>query len=182
MSGDPDLPLLLSIADGNEDACRILVDRHLPRLHAMASRLLDDPAEAEDVCQDTFLKAWKAAPRWRPGGARFSTWLHGVALNGCRDRLRRRRPGDATALDVLQDPGPEPAQRMGSGDTARAVRRAIAVLPERQREALVLCHFQELSQTGAAALLGISVDALESLLARARRGLRAALADERPLL
>lgn len=153
-----------------------MVDRHLERLHALASRLLGDPAEAEDVCQDVFVQAWKVAPRWRPGQARFSTWLHGVALNACRDRLRRRRPQSDEALDMIGDETPGPAQRAAADHAGRAVRAAIAALPERQREALVLCHFQELPQAEAAALLEVSVDALESLLARARRTLRQTLA------
>src|SRR5687768_14794585 len=176
---DPDVALLRAIADGDETACRLLMQRHLVRLHALATRLLGDASEAEDVCQDVFIKAWKAAPRWQagrsPGEARFGTWLHGVALNACRDRLRRRRPRDDAALDELHDDAPGPARRHAAEDTARAVRAAVASLPERQREALVLCHYQELAQSEAAALMGISVDALESLLARARRTLRGML-------
>ena len=178
---DPDLPLLRAIADGDEAACRTLVDRHLTRLHAFATRLLGDAAEAEDVCQDVFVQAWKAAPRWRAGDARFSTWLHGVALNACRDRMRRRRPQSDADLDMIGDDTPGPAQQVASADTARAVRTAIEALPERQREALVLCHFQELPQSEAAALLDVSVDALESLLARARRTLRQSLAPLAPM-
>jgi len=178
---DPDLPLLRAIAGGDEAACRQLVDRHLVRLHALATRLLGDAAEAEDVCQDVFVQAWKIAPRWRAGDARFSTWLHGVALNACRDRLRRRRPQTDMALDMIGDDAPGPSQRIASDDTARAVRTAIEALPERQREALVLCHFQELPQAEAAALLDVSLDALESLLARARRSLRQSLAQLAPM-
>lgn len=170
--------MLQSIADGDAAAFRTLVDRHLDRLHAMATRLLDDAAEAEDACQEAFLQAWKTAPRWKPGAARFSTWLHGVMLNACRDRLRRRRPRDDTAIDVLRDGATGPARQLASEQTGRAVRRAIARLPQRQREALVLCHFQELRQAEAARLMGVSIDALESLLARARRGLRRQLAVE----
>ena len=185
VDADPDLPLLRAIAGGDESAARALVDRHLARLHALATRLLGDPTEAEDVCQDVFVRAWKQAPRWQPGrspgDARFGTWLHGVALNACRDRLRRRRPRSDTALDELGDAQPGPAQHFAAEDTARAVRAAIAALPERQREALVLCHYQELPQAEAAALLGVSVDAIESLLARARRTLRQSLAPLSPM-
>ena len=173
--------MLRAIADGDQAACRTLVDRHLQRLHALAARLLGDAAEAEDVCQDVFVRAWKAAPRWRAGDARFSTWLHGVALNACRDRLRKRRPQSDEPLDAVGDDTPGPSQRMASEDTGRAVRTAIASLPERQREALVLCHFQELPQAEAAALLDITVEALESLLARARRTLRQTLAPLAPM-
>ena len=70
---------------------RRLLDARLPRILALARRLRADPDEAQDVAQETFLRAWKQAPSWRPGQARFDTWLHRVALNLCRDRLRRRR-------------------------------------------------------------------------------------------
>ena len=173
---DPDVALLRRIAAGDDTACRMLMQRHLVRLHALATRLLDDASEAEDVCQDVFIAAWNVAPRWQagraPGDARFGTWLHGVALNACRDRLRRRRPLADGALDALHDPADGPSRRVASAESVRTVRAAVAALPERQREALVLCHFQELAQREAAALMGIGVDALESLLARARRTLR----------
>lgn len=121
------------------------------------------------------MRAWQQAPRWQAGAARFSTWLHQVVLNLCRDRLRARR--ESLSLDVLgeesHDDGPEQAQ--GRIDQTSAIRSALASLPERQREALLLCHFQELSNIEAAQVLSLTVDALESLLARARRGLRVAL-------
>lgn len=148
------------------------MDRHLERLHATAVRLLDDAAEAQDVCQDTFVKAWEIAPRWRPGRARFSSWLYGVALNGCRDRLRRRRPQAPVDTEAIGARSAGPERHAEQANAARAVREAVAALPERQREALVLFHFEGLTQAEAAQLLEISVPALESLLARARRSLR----------
>lgn len=176
---DDDEALLRRIAGGDRLACAALVDRHLPRIHALAVRLLGNAADADEVAQDVFVRVWEHAARWRPQGARFTTWLHQVALNASRDRLRRRRetlPLDA--LDpVAQDATPE--QRLQQDTVAARVRAALAMLPERQREALVLCHFQELPQAEAAAVLGVSVDALESLLARGRRGLRQHLLDER---
>lgn len=175
-SEDPDLAVLLRIVEGDGEACRMLVDRHLTRLHALASRLLDSGADADEVCQDAFVRAWQQAPKWQSGKARFSTWLHQVVLNLCRDRLRTRRealPLDALAEQVDEQDTPEQAH--GRADRDRSVQLALRELPERQREALVLCHFQGLSNIEAAALLELSVDALESLLARARRGLKAAL-------
>lgn len=175
-SEDPDLWVLRRIGAGDADACRSLLDRHLPRLHALASRLLDSSADADEVCQDAFVRAWQQAPGWQSGRARFSTWLHQVVLNLCRDRLRARRVG--LPLDALAEQADErdtPEQAQGRAERALSVQRALRELPERQREALVLCHFQGLTNIEAAALLELSVDALESLLARARRGMRAAL-------
>ena len=173
---DPDLPLLERIGRGDESAYRELVDRHLGPLHAAAARLLGDAAEAEDVCQDVLLEAWKAAASWQPGRALFRTWMYRVAINGCHDRMRRRRPDDADALDVLVSDAPGPERSLGEQQRARAVAAAVQALPLRQREALVLCHYQGLTQAEAAAVLEVSVQALESLLSRARRQLREQLA------
>lgn len=173
---DPDVAVLARIADGEASACNVLVDRHLKRLHALASRLLGNSADADEVCQDAFVRAWQQAAKWRPGKAQFSTWLHQVVLNLCRDRLRTRRESvPLDAIVAIEDQRDTPEQAHGHEDRARTIQLALRELPERQREALVLCHFQELGNIEAAALLELSVDALESLLARARRGLRAAL-------
>jgi RNA polymerase sigma factor (sigma-70 family) len=143
---------------------------------SLARRMLGDPGDAEDVAQETFVRAWKFAPRWRPGQARFDTWLHRVALNLCYDRLRRRVRTTHEFPD-LADPGPGPDRDLQARDVGRRVDAALQDLAPRQREAIVLCHYQELSNIDAAAVMGVSVEALESLLSRARRGLRHALAD-----
>jgi RNA polymerase sigma-70 factor, ECF subfamily len=131
------------------------------------------------VSQEVFIAAWKHAGRWRPdGGARFSTWLTRVTLNACRDRLRTRRPtAPVEVLELLPgDTGPE--RRTLDAERILRVRAALEELPPRQREALVLCHYQGLRQDEAAAAMELSVDALESLLARARRTLRTRLEGE----
>jgi RNA polymerase sigma-70 factor (ECF subfamily) len=175
--GDPDEALLARVASGEPAAVRALVARKLPRLLSLAQRMLGESAEAEDVAQETFVKAWKQAGAWRPGGARFDTWLHRVALNLCYDRLRRRREVTMEAPPERPDEGPAPDRGLEAADTARRVAAAMAALPDRQREAVTLCHYQDLSNIEAAELMGVSVEALESLLARGRRTLRAALSD-----
>ncbi|MDZ4362763.1 RNA polymerase sigma factor, partial [Brevundimonas sp.] len=129
--------------------------------------------------QETFVRAWKQAGSWKPGGARFDTWLHRVGLNLCYDRLRRRREVPTESPPDRPDEGPAPDRGLIAADTAQRVDAALAALPERQREALVLCHYQELTNIEAAALMAISVEALESLLSRGRRALRLSLADLR---
>lgn len=177
---DPDADLVLRVGRGDLSAVRALTARKLPRLTALAARMLGDASEAEDVAQESLIRAWRQAPVWRFGEARFDTWLHRVAMNLCRDRLRRRRPGDASDLEALVDTGPAPDRGLEARDVGQRVAAAMASLPPRQREALVLCHYQELGNIEAAAALGISVEALESLLSRGRRALRAALSDMVP--
>lgn len=175
--GDPDETLVERVGRGEPDAVRALMARKLPRLMSLAQRMLGDAAEAEDVVQETFLRAWRQAPAWKPGAAKFDTWLHRVALNLCYDRLRRRRETPMDEPPEIVDDGPAPDRGLEALDVGRRVAEAMGRLPDRQREAITLCHYQEMTNIEAAALMGLSVDALESLLARGRRNLRAALAD-----
>ena len=159
------------VAAGDHAACRHQADRHLGRIVAFAHRQLRDAAEAEDVAQEAFLRMWRQAPGWRPE-ARIGTWLHRVALNLCIDRQRQRREQLPETLPELADPTPGPLERHHRQQVARTIERGLAALPERQRTAIILVHYQELDQRQAADVLEVSVDALESLLARGRRGLR----------
>jgi DNA-directed RNA polymerase specialized sigma24 family protein len=159
---DPDAELVRNAGAGDAQAAEALVRRHLPRMVGLARRMLSDPTEAEDVAQEVFLRVWREAPRWKPGAAKFETWMHRVALNLCYDRLRRRREKpDADAGLNVADPAP------GVSEAWLA----------QQRAAKVLVHFQEETNIAAAEALEISVEALESLLARGRRALKATLAD-----
>ncbi|MDQ8028709.1 MAG: RNA polymerase sigma factor [Brevundimonas sp.] len=177
---DPDEDLVRRVGQGDPAAIQSMVARKLPRMLALARRMLGDAVEAEDVAQEAMLRAWRQAPRWTPGKARFDTWLHRVALNLCYDRLRRRREIATDTPPDRPDESPAPDRGLIAADTGARVEAALARLPERQREAIVLCHYQELTNIEAAALMEVSVEALESLLSRGRRALRAALADMRP--
>lgn len=178
---DPDAELVRRTGAGDSAAAAALVARHLPRVLALARRMLSDAVEAEDVAQDVFLRVWRTAPRWQPGAAKFETWMYRVGLNLCYDRLRRRRERPLRdGLSEPADPAPSPGEAWLERQRAARVRAALAQLPERQRAAIALVHFQELSNFAAAEALEISVEAVESLLARGRRGLKAALADIAP--
>ena len=174
---DSDDELVRRAGAGDAAAVQALVARKLRRVLSLAERMLGDAAEAEDVAQETFFKVWRNAPLWRPGAAKFDTWLHRVTLNLCYDRLRRRRERPTADPPDTPDPGPAPDRGLLAADVGRRVNTALQALPPRQREAIVLCHYQELGNIEAAGLMGVSIEALESLLSRGRRALRAALAD-----
>jgi RNA polymerase sigma-70 factor, ECF subfamily len=176
-TADPDDELVRRAGQGDASAVQALVARKLRRVLSLAERMLGDSAEAEDVAQEAFFRVWRHAPRWRPGAARFDTWLHRVTLNLCYDRLRRRRERPTADPPERPDPGPAPDRGLHAADVGRRVQAAMQALPPRQREAIVLCHYQEMGNIEAAGAMGVTIEALESLLSRGRRALKAALAD-----
>jgi len=176
-SGDSDAVLLARYAQGDAAAARSLTVRLVPRVHAQAMRMLGDAAEAEDVAQEAMLRLWRVAPDWRAGEAQVTTWLYRVVANLCTDRLRRR-PRSGVALDDVaepEDPAPSAEAQLQNASRFAALRDAIAALPERQRLALTLRHFEGASNPEIAAQLDISIEAVESLTARAKRALAQAL-------
>jgi RNA polymerase sigma-70 factor (ECF subfamily) len=170
---------LACVAKADQAAFRALVARHVAAVHAVGRRILADEAEAEDVAQETFLRLWRKAGSIEVGPAGVRPWLNRVAQNLCLDRIRARR----TEAEPTDDPpeiatAPEQLRGLETAELEQKVRYALEQLPERQRLALVLFHYQGMSQNEAASTLEISAEALESLLARARRTLKAALVDE----
>ena len=181
LSIDPDEALLERIVRGDRNAVTLLVSRKLPKLLSLARRMLGDATEAEDVAQETLVRTWKQAHSWVPGKARIDTWMHRVALNLCYDRLRRRR--DTVNSDDIEiiDSAAGPGMQLEQAQSAQRLQTALAALPERQRVAITLCYYQEMSNIEAAELMEVSVEALESLLARARRALRSSMSEDNSL-
>ena len=177
MSGISELDQITRAASGDSAAQAALVNRNMPIVFRVAYRMLQDRAEAEDVTQETFLRAWKALPDWQPK-AKFSTWACTVALNLCRDRLRKKKPVLMDELPERVDPELRPDESLESQQALQRIDAKIAGLPERQREALTLCALEGMTNIEAAATMDVSVRALESLLARARRSLRAGLSAD----
>lgn len=177
--------LLVLYANGDSDAARQLTLRLAPRALGYAARLLGDRAEAEDVLQDAMLRLWRAAPDWRPGEAQVSTWLYRVVSNLCIDRRRARARRPAAALDDapdVADGGPGAEAALMQARRMAALEEALAALPDRQRQAVVLRHIEGLSNPEIAAILDVGVEAVESLTARGKRALAAALQGRRDAL
>lgn len=177
-----DETLLVLYANGDPEAARLLTSRLAPRVLGYATRLLSDRAEAEDVTQEAMLRLWKVAPDWRRGEAQVSTWLYRVVTNLCTDlrRARGRRPG------VGLDDAPEVASQGASAvaamieaDRMAALTAALASLPERQRQAVVLRHIEGLSNPEIGVIMELGVEAVESLTARGKRSLAAVLAGRK---
>ena len=177
MSTDREADQIKRAAGGDPAAIRAIVVRHTARLHALAFRMLRSSEDAEDVVQETFLRAWKALPTWQPR-AKLSTWLHRVTLNLCYDRLRKKRETTTDDLPEQADETPGPHAQLVRQQTVERVQAGLSALPDRQRAALSLCALEGYSNREAADILEISVDALESLLARGRRQLKKRLTDQ----
>lgn len=137
--------------------------------------MLGNHSDGADIAQEVFIRFWQKAASFDPSRAKLSTWLHQIAHNLCIDHFRKHsRFVDAEdAIEETEDIDLTGEQRESSDH----VKRAISQLPERQRSALLFCHYQGLSNKQAAEILDVSVEALESLLSRARKRLRTTLSE-----
>lgn len=178
VNGSGDAALVAKVARGDQTAFAMLMSRHLAPIQATARRILGEESEAEDVAQEAFLRLWTQAGALDVPEHGIRAWLKRVATNLALDRIRARRRVDVTD-DLPEVPEP-PTQGLALDAASRQARveRAIGALPERQRIAVSLFHFGGLSQIEVGSALGISDEAVESLLARGRRALKVALADD----
>lgn len=171
--------LLLLFANGDEQAARELTARLGPRTFSVALRVLGNQAEAEDVAQEAMMRLWRVASSWEQGRAKVSTWLYRVTLNLCLDIKRKRRSVDLDTVPEPEDGAPSVAERLQENSRMDALQAALMQLPDRQRQAVVLRHIEELSNPEIAGIMEISVEAVESLTARGKRALTAALSGRR---
>ncbi len=157
---------------GDTEAFAGIVDRWQGPLVNLAYRFCRDRRRAEEMSQEAFLRTFRFLDRWR-GDAAFSTWLFALATNVYRSQLRRHRP-EEVALDEARDPGDpsNPEEDAARDETARTVRRLVAALPRKYREALTLYYFMDMDIAAAAGCLGIPQGTLKARLHRARSRLR----------
>jgi len=167
--------LMLAIQAGDAKAYEAAVHKHVKPISHFAFRMLGSSKDTEDITQETFLRLWTHADTWQSEKASVSTWLHRIAHNLCIDYLRRDKSGISSEYEDEHEGSDRPADAPEKTQQLDALKRALQELPERQRSAIVLSHYQGFSNKEIAQIMDITVDALESILARARRGLKAQL-------
>lgn len=166
---------MVLIAGQDQAAFSHLLTRHLDSVHRYLYRLAGSAADADDLAQETFLRVWLNAHTYQAGRVAVTTWLHRIAHNVCVDELRRRR--SKTSFEEAAEPTSDERNPDQANERLKLLHAALSSLPEAQRSALVLSRIQGFSNQDAARIMNISVHALESLLARARRKLRVRLAE-----
>ncbi len=165
------------ILAGSDLAFRKILDLHTQRIFNYVRRMTSNSIEAEDLAQETFIRFWVSRDRFDPDRVKLTTWLHRIAHNLCIDYFRRRQLQERQ-VPVQSDSQDSPDTDYELSIRAAVVNKALMTLSERQRSAIVLCHYQNFSQHDAAHILGLSVHALESLLRRGRSKLKQILAEE----
>ena len=174
-----DEELMAEVCNGDQSAYQTIVRQHINAISHYAFRILGNRKDTEDITQEVFLKLWMNAASWNPKKAKLTTWLHRITHNLCIDYLRKH--GNTQTQDEVEPLNQEnPANEYQSGNLEQQeqtdrLNEAINLLPESQRSALMLCHYAGFSNKEAAAIMNVSVKALESSIARARRSLRATL-------
>ena len=179
--GVDDARLLKAAAQGSTAAFTKLVGQYQDLIYRIVWRLSNGHADAEDITQEVFLRLWKNPGQIREAGA-LKGWLVRVASNLVMDKYRARPLQDIDQVGELEDGRPTAEDSLALSWSAKRIDAAIAALPDRQKLALSLVHFEQLGNGEAAEIMEVSVDALESLLARARRNLKTALQGDKELL
>lgn len=170
--GPSDEELVAAFQAGDSSAFDALVGRWDRKIQGAIYRVVGGGEDSRDLCQEVFLKAYRALGGFKRE-ARFSSWLYQIALNACRDRLRRRRGRTQVSLDDLADGAREPLQAGPSAldlvearDLARAVQAAMATLPDDQREVIALKEYQGLTFVEIAEALDVPVSTVKTRLYR----------------
>ena len=158
-------------------AFTVLVSRYYKDVYRVVWRVSSGHADCEDITQEAFMRLWAKPEQLREAKA-LKGWLLRVASNLVMDKFRQKPMQDLEAAATVADGSASAEELLGSAYVTKTVDAAIAQLPDRQKLALTLVHFEQMSNISAAATMEISVDALESLLARARRGLKELLGPQ----
>jgi RNA polymerase sigma-70 factor (ECF subfamily) len=174
-----DKSVISRLRAGDEDAFRLVINHHLRPVGNYVRRMIWQQEEADDIIQETFVRLWHSIETYKPGNSGLSTWLHRIAHNLCIDSIRRNQKlAPEARIPEIEIAGPEAAYE--NAQAARRIQQALAMLSEHQRSAIVLVHYQGLPHREVAAILEISVEALESQLRRTRSKLKTLIEEEDP--
>jgi RNA polymerase sigma-70 factor (ECF subfamily) len=177
--GPTDEELVAAFQEGDAAAFDQLVRRWDRRIHGAIHRVMGADEDARDLCQEAFLKAYRGLGAFKRE-ARFSSWLYQIALNVCRDRLRRRRGKTAVSLEEIEEAGdgrlrsssPSPLDLIEARDLSRAVERAMATLSAEEREVVILKEYQGLTFPEIAETLSVPLSTVKTRLYRGLAQLR----------
>lgn len=164
------------ITGGDRDAFACVVDVYMADVFRFSYSIMKDRGSAEDITQETFFRLWIKAAQWKPDG-RLKAWLMRIAHNLCIDEIRGRKesqPVEGLILSLV-DEAPDQIDLQAEKQVSDIVQNSLFSLPERQRTALILVYYQGSSNSEAATIMNLSVDALESLLARGRQKMKTML-------
>ena len=175
----------------NQAAFKKLLNMHLSGINRYTVRMIGNAANAEDITQEVFLRLWTRADSYKPEASKLSTWLHNIAHNLCIDYFRKNNRFIQDSSEIYETEeslhltsvsgrphgiatsgSDEPEHELAKKNRDHDVKKALMTLPERQRSAIIMCHYQGVSNKDAAHIMEVSVDALESLLSRGRLKLR----------
>ena len=179
----PSEELMARVAEGDEDAFEILVNRHQSSILNLVYRFIGDRTQAKDLAQEVFIRVWQSAKSYEPK-AKFTTWIYRITANLCFNELKSSRrkkwfsfnrpdeDGEHTFEETLADSTPSAENILLEKERSRQISDALQGLPENQRMALILKRYDDLSYQEIAQIIGCSVSAVESLLVRAKRALK----------
>ena len=165
------------IAKVNEAAFRVLADRHLGRMLRLAEKTLGSAAEADDVTQEALLRIWTHAGSWQSDRSRLTTWIYTIVYRLCIDRLRAPRTAPLDLAMDIPDPAAGAPETLSRSEDLTRLTAAMQALPPRQRAALTLFYYEEISGEEAASVLGVSRRAFWSLLHRSRQAVQSLMDD-----
>jgi RNA polymerase sigma-70 factor (ECF subfamily) len=170
-----------AVLEGNREAFRVLVERYSPMARAFAGRLLGHTQDAEDVCQEAFVAAFRFLSRFDRSAGAFSTWLLTIVRHRSINHVERRRPPPTQAgCGEIAVETRSPLDAAAASEMERKIDGALAKLPIEQRSAFVLVEMSALSVAEAAAVEGVPVGTIKSRASRARLRLRQLLPEYQP--
>ena len=179
LSGMSDEALLTAYANGIPSASNILTNRFMPKIFSQAFHRVRNEADADEIAQEAMLRLWRIAPNWKQGNAKISTWLYKVVYNLCIDCIRQKKTVHLDAVTEPVDDRQNVTDFLLNQSRANALYNALAKLPVRQREAVSMRHLECISNPEIAEKLELSIEAVESLIARGKQKLSETLQSQK---